>query len=76
MCLQQASKGACNLDPVIMTEACSKICAEDRFDAKDKIPQCKEAAADGQCLTNIPNMYRDCPETCKLARGIPKFEMV
>lgn len=76
MCLQQASRGACNMDPVIMTEACTTVCSDDRFDASDKIPQCEEAAAAGQCLTNIHNMYRDCPATCKSTKGIPKFEMV
>ena len=74
--LQQASRGACNLDPVIMTEACSKVCTDYCFDARDKLPQCKEVAADGQCVMNIYNMYRDCPATCKSTKGIPKFEMV
>lgn len=76
MCLQQASNGACNLDPVIMQEACSEVCTEDRFDGKDKLPQCQEAAEHGQCLTNFQNMWRDCPETCKSTKGILKFEMV
>lgn len=76
MCLQQASRGACNLDPVIMKDACAEVCSEKRFDGKDKLPQCQEAAKQGQCLTNMQNMWRDCPETCKSTKGIRKFEMV
>lgn len=72
-CRVMARNGGCASDREHMLKYCKGTCALNIFSDKDKLDWCDKAAESGQCLFNAANMWRECPETCRVKEDIPKL---